>query len=297
LSKGSVTAKILEIEIAEEAPETGREEALLEEDFEELFSHGKIEPAKLIELFCPLAAASKNFELDRIARLRGGAQGPAAGYLPRAGRCAVVSNSGVMLNYHYGPEIDESDLVFRFNDADLSDEFAPFVGTRDDIRIVNGEFGIRVQQGLMKVKPGTEYVLLRALPKQLEQALEAHGQHSEAHVVLGSPKLGLSALGLLNRMYGVDRGMMTSGFLGVGLAMTLCDEVKAYGFAETPGTHTAPFHYYGEQRTGTADRNIHHKLAVKEKEFWKQVAMNDDVDTTDVTLLPGTRTLNCTGYI
>mmetsp|Transcript_44280 Transcript_44280/g.99638 ORF Transcript_44280/g.99638 Transcript_44280/m.99638 type:complete len:327 (+) Transcript_44280:74-1054(+) len=291
LSKGTVTTKILEIEIAEQAPESAIEGPSLEDLSDQAFSPGNV-PQSLSDLFCPLAAAAEEFQLDRVSRLRGSERVP-SGFLPKAERCAVVSNSGVLLNYKYGREIDAADLVFRFNDAEVGGEFLPFVGERDDIRIVNGEFGKRVSSGRMEVKPGTEYVVLRALPQQMDQVVDAHMQHEEAHIVLGNTKLAGSTAGLLWRTFGAEKGMATSGFLGVGLAMTLCDEVRAYGFAETPASHRATFHYYGERRAGAADRNPQHKLAEKEKRFWQMVSLNADVNSTDVSMLPGTRKLNC----
>eukprot|EP00971_Amphidinium_carterae_P012446 244979-Amphidinium_carterae.1 len=37
----------------------------------------------------------------------------------------------------------------------------------------------RVSSGRMEVKPGTEYVVLRALPQQMDQVVDAHMQHEE----------------------------------------------------------------------------------------------------------------------
>lgn len=290
LSRGKVTTKVLEIEIQEEADNNDSR------DFEamaDLLNEIGNVPSRLSELFCPLAAASDRWQLDQVNRLRG-PRGETAGFLPKAEKCAVVSNSGVLLNYQYGEEIDSADMVFRFNDAAVGGEFLKFVGERDDIRIVNGEFGQRVLKEKMTLTPGTEYVILRPLPRQLDDALRAQDRHEEAHIVLGNPKLGGSTTPLLFRMFGNEKGMATSGFLGVGLAMTLCDEVRAYGFAETPMSHRSTFHYYGDQRSGQADRNPQHKLAAKEKQFWRMVALNDNVNTTDVSVLPGTRKLNCT---
>mmetsp|Transcript_63078 Transcript_63078/g.150337 ORF Transcript_63078/g.150337 Transcript_63078/m.150337 type:complete len:634 (-) Transcript_63078:305-2206(-) len=253
-------------------------------------------PVDVHDIFCPLVSAAKAFGLNKVTRLRGegGAAHATAGELPKAGKCAVVSNSGVLLNHKHGQEIDSADMVFRFNDAMIGGEFTETVGERDDIRIVNGEFGERVLQGEMKVEPGTEYVILRPLHKQLDQATEAQGEHEEAHIVLGSGQLAKSAMPLLSHFYQEGlKGMLTSGFLGIGLALTLCDEVRAYGFADTPGSDAAPFHYFGDKKEGSANRNPQHRLANKEREFWRKVSLNADVNTTDVSVLPGVRQLRC----
>eukprot|EP00971_Amphidinium_carterae_P241861 4802298-Amphidinium_carterae.1 len=76
-------------------------------------------------------------------------------------------------------------------------------------------------------------------------------------------------------------GLATSGFLGVVLAMTLCDEVRAYGFADTPGSANSPFHYYGDQKKGKANQNkIHH------------VAAEEIVKRTTAILHPATRQID-----
>jgi len=51
-------------------------------------------------------------------------------------KCSVVSNSGVLGRHKHGKVIDTADMVLRFNDAPL-EEYSQFVGTKDDIRIVN----------------------------------------------------------------------------------------------------------------------------------------------------------------
>eukprot|EP00971_Amphidinium_carterae_P135067 2676869-Amphidinium_carterae.1 len=67
-------------------------------------------------------------------------------------RCAVVSNSGVLLNHKHGAEIDAADLVIRYNDAVIGGDLQEYVGTKDDIRILNAAFN----QKLFDAEPPME---------------------------------------------------------------------------------------------------------------------------------------------
>lgn len=52
-------------------------------------------------------------------------------------RCAIVGNSGLLLDHRYGDEIDGHDCVVRFNAAP-TEGFEQRVGTKTTFRVVNG---------------------------------------------------------------------------------------------------------------------------------------------------------------
>ena len=52
-------------------------------------------------------------------------------------RVAIVGSSGILLNTEFGQEIDDHDVVVRFNVA-KTDGYEKHVGSRTDIRVMNG---------------------------------------------------------------------------------------------------------------------------------------------------------------
>eukprot|EP00971_Amphidinium_carterae_P061509 1217548-Amphidinium_carterae.1 len=91
----------------------------------------------------------------------------------------------------------------------------------------------------------------------------------------------------------MPRDGTTTGYYGVMLLMTLCDEVHAYGFPDTPLSANSSFHYYGltlnENVNDTASTNSakrHNLLGPHEKSLYVDMALNADVRETDVAVLP-----------
>mmetsp|Transcript_27890 Transcript_27890/g.64799 ORF Transcript_27890/g.64799 Transcript_27890/m.64799 type:complete len:377 (-) Transcript_27890:83-1213(-) len=236
-----------------------------------------------------------------------------------AGTCAVVSNSGVLLNHTYGADIDAADIVIRFNDAELSDPtLAAFVGTHDDIRILNNQIGMALKRGAMGMdppgSPDALYVLQRFHEDmQNVMALQSgnstivadmlastRDRHPEAHFVAGSDQVQSVSNEVMHSVFGENihrsfhsERFLTTGFYGVMLAMSLCDKVDAYGFVQSVNSASAPYHYYGKMKVGSADNKQHHPTYDQEKHFWKMVSRNDDADLSDRTVLPGFRALSC----
>mmetsp|Transcript_41885 Transcript_41885/g.76108 ORF Transcript_41885/g.76108 Transcript_41885/m.76108 type:complete len:293 (-) Transcript_41885:56-934(-) len=265
----------------------------------------KKDPNAALQLLCELADDPKTMREERVKMLLATVPEHAnvADRVANAHSCAVVSNSGVLLAHRHGEKIDGADLVFRFNDAPIGRDYAEAVGTRDDIRIVNHKVGTTI--ALLQVQShaldsGALYLLNRyasvlnnatlarfntTYPGALFSAGDSHLMHDAAHQVLAHI-FGHSSV----------NGVTTTGFEGVILAMSICDEVHAYGFPDTSASKSAPFHYFGELRTGSASENKerkHHAVAALEKKFYRMVASNTDVDGTDMVVIPGFRTLSC----
>mmetsp|Transcript_9167 Transcript_9167/g.20425 ORF Transcript_9167/g.20425 Transcript_9167/m.20425 type:complete len:319 (-) Transcript_9167:85-1041(-) len=211
--------------------------------------------------------------------------------------CAVVSNSGVLLNHMHGDEIDSADLVFRFNDAPAGGKYKEHVGERDDVHFINAEIMKDISRYEDEEPTSTLYVFQRPSTEQEWKRLESDQQtHPQMHMMMGSLEVMHWSKVLLGGVYPpADQwDKPTTGFYGLLVTMAMCDEVRAYGFPETPGSEVASYHYYGDLRTGSASENPHHPGAPTEKAFWKRIALNEDVDETDVAVFPGWHALRCT---
>mmetsp|Transcript_32529 Transcript_32529/g.74323 ORF Transcript_32529/g.74323 Transcript_32529/m.74323 type:complete len:345 (-) Transcript_32529:8-1042(-) len=227
--------------------------------------------------------------------------------------CAVVSNSGVLLRHKHGAEIDSADIVFRFNDGPHGGDLQEHVGGRDDLHYINGPAIENLldpsQRGVFFAnttheqgsEPSSTLFVLQRFNEQdsfsfYNRLLGDQKKHPHIHMMLGSGEVQHFSQILMQAMY--DGGWsrkLTTGFAGTLIAMAMCDEVRAYGFPETPASRAAPFHYFGNQMKGSASDNVvHKKAAAQEKSLWKRIALNTDVDETDVAVLPGWRQLLCT---
>mmetsp|Transcript_17378 Transcript_17378/g.40541 ORF Transcript_17378/g.40541 Transcript_17378/m.40541 type:complete len:340 (-) Transcript_17378:36-1055(-) len=222
--------------------------------------------------------------------------------------CAVVSNSGALLKHKHGAEIDAADVVFRFTDGPSGGEFEEIVGARDDFRFVS--YGVmeslmrQVYESGTPLNSSAVYVLQLSFlqPFQedffktmLRQLVGDQRMHPDIHMMMAGAASHHFAQQLMAGFYG-EAGWrkLTTGFLSVLITMAVCDEVRAYGFPETPASKDAPFHYFGPLKTGSASQNaIHEGTASEEKQLWRAISLNDDVDDTDVAVLPGWNSLRC----
>jgi len=213
--------------------------------------------------------------------------------------CAVVSNSGVMLHHNYGQEIDGADLVFRFNDAILGSNLSAYVGMRDDVRILNHLTGENMVANPEQLQPDVLYVFMRAhMQGGAKYAALAESQpKSQTAILFGLPTVdNLSKQIVSSAASGAAfDGVITTGFYGMVLAMSVCDSIRAYGFVVSDNSADAPFHYYGSLKTGSANSNPapKHGSAMLEKKFWRQAASNQDSASSDVALVSGFSQVQC----
>jgi len=262
-------------------------------------------PKNVSQLLCPLRKKQMVSHIAPVASAmrvhfeRSRAQLAADSESSGSVRCAVVSNSGVLLKHHYGEEIDAADLVIRFNDAQVGGDVKEAVGSRDDIRVLNHIEGSKAVKDPGSLNNQTLYILMRIHMEEVEAASSVSAS-SDAHLVLIPNRKQMDDASREAVMKSIPngtsiQGFLTTGFYGLVLAMSACDEVRAYGFADTDASSDAPFHYYGALKTGSARSNPEpvHRNASREKDFWNMVAVNGDVNYTDVTIIPGFSRLGC----
>mmetsp|Transcript_30355 Transcript_30355/g.69853 ORF Transcript_30355/g.69853 Transcript_30355/m.69853 type:complete len:336 (+) Transcript_30355:118-1125(+) len=257
--------------------------------------------------FKETSSRSKKENRDRLARLFKNQDVPSF----HAGKCAVVSSSGVLLKHKYGSEIDASDLIFRFNDAEVTDEFAEAAGLKDDVRVMNTDAVYHLLNSAQRLRYTHSQDTVYAPQTMGFKATSAYQRwkatphvHHDLHVAVGSFELPGLSQELLHKAYGdpperykeKEERHVTTGFLGMLLAMTMCDEVHAYGFIDSLSSQHAAYHYYGWMadgtRTNATDKN-HHPTYDQERHFWRVVARNHDGDETDISVVPGFKSLQC----
>lgn len=134
--------------------------------------------------------------------------------------CAVISSSPAILNSSFGHQIDQHDLVLRFNNA-ITKGFEKDVGSKTTLRFTNKlTEGFREGQEAIvaffcSTKPckGGKNNLRRLGSKKV------HALHPDFIDNVNSP------------WFRKQGHVPTSGFLGVMLLLHVCSEVHLYGFS------------------------------------------------------------------
>eukprot|EP00899_Mesostigma_viride_P022620 jgi/Mesvir1/3542/Mv12012-RA.1 len=182
-------------------------------------------------------------------------------------RCAVVGNSGILLQQPLGQEIDGHDAIFRMNFAPLRG-YERFVGNGTTFSIINGKkLRIMVQKleeeaivpklrgsrgGRLVIFETTSHAsrhhmlapILRGVPSNMLCLLNPYFQN-EAYKVW----VQLKAL-LEDKQHKEFRPKPMSGFFATIFALQICDHVTLYGFDEythRPGNKTIPYHYFDDE--------------------------------------------------
>lgn len=221
-------------------------------------------------------------------------------------KCAVVSSSGIMQKHQYGAEIDEADVIVRFNEAPTSG-FGYIVGNKESIRLVNEKvvheylgdhFGSHVHTDPKVAKqmgPGVDYLLTCAVcgvgtktimhPDSFKR-MQARAAQQDPSLQLFASDLSLETdlFRFIHETYGV---MMrtpagpTTGAIGMVVALSLCDEVVAYGMNDNPNVDPdkVAYHYYQPDRPNIKTSEINqarrwHRSFDAEKDLWRRLATN-----------------------
>ncbi|KAM6961199.1 alpha-2,8-sialyltransferase 8B [Aplochiton taeniatus] len=177
-------------------------------------------------------------------------------------RCAIVGNSGILLNSHCGPEIDSHDFVIRCNLAPV-EEYAGEVGRRTNLVTMNPSVVQRAFQDLASEEWRKRFVQrLRSLSgsvlwipafmakggeERVEWAIGLILQHTvNVHTAFPSLRL-LHAV----RGYWLTNNVLikrpTTGLLMYTMATRFCDEIHLYGFwpfARDQQGKPVKYHYY-----------------------------------------------------
>jgi hypothetical protein len=219
------------------------------------------------------------------------------------GTCAVVSSSGNLFYHQHGHEIDAADVVIRFNDAPVAG-FESMVGSKDDLRFINCKMAQDFGRNPSSLGVHTDYIanvdsLLRTKTKLVAcHANETGLNPSENMHFVHYHKIEDSLAAFMAHAFEIhspegfeQNPNPTSGALGIVTALSMCHEVRAYGFVNGNASSQAPYHYYGT----AGDHSLDHASFNVEKELFRQLATNpsDEIDKTEALTMPGFSTTPC----
>jgi len=179
--------------------------------------------------------------------------------------CAVVGNSGSLLNSSFGTAIDSHNIVLRINQAPPgldNNRYKRHVGLRTTFRLINtrwtGKYGITyyVDEGRLPLEQSVTVIVTRARPHLYDSFVQT----------LKKARSDVSVLYLSSRVVGAAHRLLTgyrgrlnssgvgpfeggdtpsSGFLAVYLMMQACKSVTVYGFGlDDESGKAQEYHYF-----------------------------------------------------
>uniref|UniRef100_A0A8C4DJJ9 Beta-galactoside alpha-2,6-sialyltransferase 2 n=1 Tax=Dicentrarchus labrax TaxID=13489 RepID=A0A8C4DJJ9_DICLA len=191
-------------------------------------------------------------------------------------RCAVVASAGAVLRSSLGTEIDSHDAVLRFNAAPTKG-FERDVGTKTTIRIINSQI---VSQSRHQFRTSSLYencTLLVWDPAPYSSNLtqwfqkpdfdlfspymERRRLRPEQPFYILHPEFIWSLWDLIqdNTEDQIQPNPPSSGFTGIVLMMSLCDEVSVYEFVPSV-RRSERCHYYERYRDDACTLGAYHPL-------------------------------------
>ena len=195
-------------------------------------------------------------------------------------RCAVLGNSGTLLDASFGGTIDSHDVVFRMNQAPVKG-YELHVGKKSTFRVLNSLWSHRYSHGYAPWDPGYQNLPLEKDVTLILTRVDAT-IFNEMHEFWRKRRPDITLLILSSKVINIIRQALvdyrsrlcaagvesaggpggntpSSGWVSVYAAMQLCGKVNAYGFGtkvdgarENGGTKEVSYHYY----TGMAARKF-----------------------------------------
>ena len=183
----------------------------------------------------------------------------------RLGRCALVGSSGIVNGRREGADIDAHDTVMRINNAPVTAEYAPDVGTKTTVRVLNKKWSQvygHSRPDLLKMDSGKEVKVIGTRVDVRDFAALARGaagvskgsgsRYSALYMNPKAVRQGWDLLSALRTALGEatgreykGRNAITTGALGLFLLLQGCDSIDAYGFSLEPCVPCShPFHYF-----------------------------------------------------
>jgi len=195
-------------------------------------------------------------------------------------RCAVLGNSGTLLDASFGGTIDSHDVVFRMNQAPVKG-YELHVGKKSTFRVLNSLWSHRYSHGYAPWDPGYQNLPLEKDVTLILTRVDAT-IFNEMHEFWRKRRPDITLLILSSKVINIIRQTLvdyrsrlcaagvesaggsggntpSSGWVSVYAAMQLCGKVNAYGFGtkvakegENGGNKDVSYHYY----TGMAARKF-----------------------------------------
>lgn len=196
--------------------------------------------------------------------------------------CAVISNSGVLLNYRLGSQIDRHPYVIRLNNAPIS-PFENHVGAKVSYRFGWNSHGVRPTDHMQNFDE-TYSVCDEAESSKMERLLpdaHLHVFYCEGGIVkrvINTLYPGL--LGWTRARHLPNRNAdPTTGASAILLAMSSCERVFVYGMTPSRYDAASRFHYYGKLSKLRRVRSNHHLTWRAEHDLWMRLS---DLPTDDI---------------
>ena len=190
-------------------------------------------------------------------------------------RCAVVGNSGSLLDHAYGSEIDSHDAVIRFNAAPTKG-YEKHVGKKTTIRVQNiDNLGFREPKDEMLVFTARDEKTFRHFSEYQKKQFSKHGKEKTHIQRVFNPQFWCHVWDWVDRR----KLKPSSGFAGVVMALRACSgKVSLYGFSH----NATRFHYFNhlDEKVTTQEVYQYHPLAEESEayrflEFHKRLVKKD----------------------
>jgi len=174
--------------------------------------------------------------------------------------CAIVGNSGTLRYGNFGTEIDEHDMIYRFNQAPTG-PYSKYVGSRTTFESLNAKFAHALQNedpDWMWRDPMASYIFFEPL-KLKDTYIDIRKRHPGVQAYMFSPAFAYQAHRIYDRLqeklqaagFGCFSGEKPmSGFYAILYILDVCNSVDLYGFDawtdDMSGKFKLMYHYFDE---------------------------------------------------
>ncbi|XP_071846186.1 alpha-N-acetyl-neuraminyl-2,3-beta-galactosyl-1,3-N-acetyl-galactosaminide alpha-2,6-sialyltransferase-like isoform X2 [Apostichopus japonicus] len=176
--------------------------------------------------------------------------------------CALVSNSGQLLNSKASQEINEAECIIRMNHAPTFN-YTEDVGNRTTIRVCSFQAIGNIKKDLYFGKEKSDYVFMWGMDNPKRRSWARLRLRKVANMFPNQRFFTLRNRGehLAEAIYEsetqIDRdktnSWLSTGWFTMLLALEICDDLKVYGlvsedYCRTHNKTKVPYHYYEEQK-------------------------------------------------